>query len=227
VIDFDQTRARILNSERTSYIIKGYSNTCKSILFLTIFLTQRMACITKTSAFSVLIFFVFVSFPNAQVYGCYNDDYCGWAKYCCKTINQGNICRSNCEGLSCANDEDCASGESCCKGECKARDCIERLAGWLIAVVVIFVLSFLFSIGGCVYRWCYKPWRQRTHGGVTVAQPLNIGAAFLATQQQQYITQQGQHVYFNNTPAYSAQPSPYQPAHPGPNDGPKETTPTY
>ena len=187
-----------------------------------------MACIKKTSAFPLLIFFVFVSFLNAQAYGCYDDGDCYYGRdYCCKTVNQGNICQSSCKGSPCAEDEDCATSESCCKGECKARDCIERLAGWLIAVVVILVLSFLFSIGGCVYRRCYKPWKQRTHGGVTVVQPLNTGAAVLATQQQQYITQQGQQVYFNNNQAYLAQPSPCQPAHPAPTGGPKETTPMY
>ena len=129
--------------------------------------------------------------------------------------------------MSCDDDEDCASGEWCCIGECKTRDCTEDLPGWLIEVVVILVLSVLFSIGGCVYCKCYKPWRQRAHGGVIVVQPLNTGAAVLATQQQQYITQQGQQVYFNNNQAYPGQHSPYQPAHPAPTGGPKETTPMY
>ena len=206
-------------------VIKGYSN--KSILILTIFTTQTMARIKKTSAFSVLRFIVFVSFLNAQAYGCSDDDSCSFPRHCCKTTNEGNFCRSKCEGLSCADDEDCAPSESCCEGKCKGRDCIERLAGWLIAVVVILVLSFLFSVGGCVYRRVYKPWKQRTLGGVIVVHPSNTGAAVLATQQQQYITQQGQQVYFSNNQAYPVQPLPYQPTHPAPTDGPKKITPVY
>ena len=88
-------------------------------------------------------------------------------------------------------------------------------------------MSVLFSIGGYVYRCCYKPWKQRAHGGVTVVQPFNTGAAVLATQQQQCTTQQGQHVYYNNKQPYPAQPSPYEPVHPAPTGKPKETTPTY
>ena len=134
---------------------------------------------------------------------------------------------SVCKVLSCDNDKQCGSSKWCCKGECKSRHCTEDLAGWYIAAIVFAVFSSIFLIGTFVYRCYYKPWRQRTHGGVIVVHPLNTGAAVLATQDQQYITRQGQQVYFNNNQAYPAQPSPYQPAHPAPTDGPKEITPIY
>ena len=90
-----------------------------------------MACIKKTSVFSVIIFSVF---------------------------------ESVCEVLSCNTDyQYSASGKSCCKGEWKTGDCVEDLAGWLIATVVLLVLSFTFLIGACIYRCYYKPCMETTY----------------------------------------------------------------
>ena len=130
--------------------------------FVSFFNAQAYRCFTEASCYWPNNYCCKTNEGNVCRYSCKglscdDDEDCAPREWCCKGECKTKVCREDVPSLSCDNDEDCASGEWCCKRKCKTRDCTEGLAGWLIAVIVIIVLSVLFSLGGYVYRSCYKP----------------------------------------------------------------------
>ena len=180
-----------------------------------------MAYIKKIIVYCLIFLAIFVVFSQVEAFNeCYSDFGCPSVSlpYCCKTksISEDNVCRPNCVGLSCDENSDCAPNECCGSDDkCTIENCVDDLAGWIVAVIVISVIVVIAVPTSIIVLCCYcaaaasrRPARGTTGATVVFTQQQQ--------QQQQYPTTEGQPMHQPHPnqppPYYHPEGNPYPPA---------------